>query len=61
MVDYTKLGLNSNQIFTGFSVFFDSGKLIIAINGFQKKTNKTPNSEILKALKIKKQYFNEKQ
>jgi phage-related protein len=40
--------------------FFDAGKLIIAINGFQKKTNKIPKSEIEKALKIKKQYFNEK-
>lgn len=40
--------------------FFDKGKLIIVINGFQKKTIKTPNSEIDKALKIKKQYFDEK-
>ena len=30
--------------------FFDAGKLIIAINGFQKKTSKTPKSEIDKAL-----------
>ena len=39
----------------------DEGKLIIAINGFQKKTNKTPKSEIEKAQRIKKQYFDEKQ
>ncbi|MBK8701923.1 MAG: type II toxin-antitoxin system RelE/ParE family toxin [Saprospiraceae bacterium] len=49
-----------SNIYRFFS-FFDKGKLIIAINGFQKKTNKTPKSEIEKALKIKKQYFNEKQ
>jgi phage-related protein len=49
-----------NQIFIEFSLFFDAGKLILAINGFQKKTNKTPKSEIEKALTIKKQYFNEK-
>jgi phage-related protein len=40
--------------------FFDSGKLIIIINGFQKKTQKTPKQEIVKALKIKQDYENEK-
>lgn len=40
--------------------FFDEGKLIILANGFQKKTRKTPKSEIVKALKIKKDYENEK-
>jgi phage-related protein len=48
-----------SNIYRIFS-FFDAGKLIVAINGFQKKTNKTPKSEIEKALKIKNQYFNEK-
>ncbi len=40
--------------------FFDKGKLIILANGFQKKTNKTPNSELEKALKIKMEYETEK-
>ncbi len=40
--------------------FFDAGKLIILINGFQKKTQKTPKQEIEKALKIKKEYYDEK-
>jgi len=48
-----------SNIYRIFS-FFDAGKLIVAITGFQKKTNQTPKSEIDKALKIKKQYFNEK-
>jgi len=39
--------------------FFDKGKLIILANGFQKKTQKTPNKEIDKALKIKQEYENE--
>jgi phage-related protein len=39
--------------------FFDEGKLIILINGFQKKTQKTPEKEIEKAEKLKKQYFDE--
>ena len=40
--------------------FFDEGKLIILANGFQKKTQKTPNREIIKALKIKATYESEK-
>ncbi|HRP33799.1 MAG TPA: type II toxin-antitoxin system RelE/ParE family toxin [Agriterribacter sp.] len=41
--------------------FFDEGKIIVLANGFQKKTQKTPRSEIEKALKIKREYENEKQ
>ena len=40
--------------------FFDQGKLIVLANGFQKKTQKTPQSEIEKALKIKHEYETEK-
>jgi phage-related protein len=41
--------------------FFDEGKLIVLANGFQKKTQKTPKSEIEKALKIKMEYELERQ
>ncbi|MHC1704990.1 MAG: type II toxin-antitoxin system RelE/ParE family toxin [Tenuifilaceae bacterium] len=40
--------------------FFDKGKLVVLANGFQKKTQKTPKSEIEKALKIKEEYEKEK-
>ena len=40
--------------------FFDQGKLIIITNGFQKKSQKTPKQEIELALKIKREYENEK-
>jgi phage-related protein len=40
--------------------FFDDGQLVILINGFQKKTQKTPKNEIVAAKKIKKEYFDEK-
>jgi len=40
--------------------FFDKGKIIILINGFQKKSQKTPKKEIEMAEKLKKQYFDEK-
>ena len=39
--------------------FFDEGKLVVLANGFQKKTQKTPKSELLKALKIKQEYEQE--
>jgi phage-related protein len=44
-----------NDIFRIFC-FFDELKLVVLANGFQKKTNKTPHTEIDKALKIKKEY-----
>ncbi|MGI8642098.1 MAG: type II toxin-antitoxin system RelE/ParE family toxin [Pyrinomonadaceae bacterium] len=37
--------------------FFDEGGLVILMNGFQKKTQKTPKREIEKALKIKEEYY----
>jgi len=40
--------------------FFDNEKLIVLANGFHKKTQKTPKQEIDKAIKIKKEYENEK-
>jgi phage-related protein len=39
--------------------FFDKGKLVIAANGFQKKTKKTPKKEIEIALRIKQEYNDE--
>lgn len=49
-----------NDIFRIFC-FFDQGQLIILTSGFQKKTQKTPKKEIEKAMKIKKEYENEKE
>ena len=40
---------------------FDEGNLIVLFNGFQKKSQKTPQSEIVKALKIKQEYFKSKE
>ena len=39
---------------------FDEGKLVVLFNGFQKKSQKTPQKEIDKAVKIKQEYFDEK-
>lgn len=40
--------------------FFDDGNMIILLNGFQKKSQKTPRNEIEKALKIRREYYAEK-
>lgn len=40
--------------------FFDQENLVVLANGFQKKSQKTPKQEIIKAIKIKDEYENEK-
>lgn len=47
------------DIYPAFN-FFDKGQLLILVNGFQKKTQKTRKSKIELAKKLKKQYFDEK-
>ncbi len=51
-----KLGSNIWRVFC----FFDKGKLVILLNGFQKKTQKAPKKEIDKALKLIELYYEEK-
>lgn len=51
-----KLGQNIWRIFC----FFDKGKLVILLNGFTKKTQKTPKKEIDKAVKLMKEYYEDK-
>lgn len=36
---------------------FDEGRLVVLFNAFQKKTQKTPQKEIEKALRLKREYF----
>src|SRR5690606_23785507 len=40
--------------------YFDEGKLVVLFNGFQKKTQKTPQKEIDKAEQLRRDYFNNK-
>lgn len=40
--------------------FYDKGNIIVLVNSFQKKTQKTPSKEIALAEKLKKQYFIDK-
>lgn len=40
--------------------FFDHGQLVVVTSGFQKKSQKTPTKELEKAIRIKREYYNEK-
>jgi phage-related protein len=62
----TKQGLYEARIQLGSNIwrvfcFFDDGQLVILLNGFQKKTQKTPQKEIDKASKLMDAYFEEKE
>jgi phage-related protein len=48
-----------NNIFRIFC-FFDKDRLVIVLNGFQKKTQKTPKKEIDRAVSLKKEYYEDK-
>lgn len=39
----------------------DKGAVVVLFQGFQKKTQKTPQQEIKKAEKLKKEYFKNKE
>jgi phage-related protein len=51
-----KVGSDIYRIFC----FFDQGQLIILLNGFQKKKDKTPRQEIIRAERLKKEYYDNK-
>ena len=40
--------------------FFDEGKLVVLLSGFQKKTQKTPRNEIKRAMNLMAEYYQEK-
>lgn len=51
-----QLGSNIWRVFC----FFDEGRLVILLNGFQKKSQKTPSKEIKKALELMNEYYESK-
>ena len=55
--------LRANHNGNIYRVFFilDNGNIVILFNGFQKNTQNTPKQEIEKAIKLKDQYYAEKQ
>ncbi len=58
-------GLYEIRVQTGSDIFrifcfFDKGQLVVLVNGFQKKTQKTPYKELELALKLKAEYESKK-
>ena len=53
----TEYGGNIYRVF----FIFDAGDIVVLFNGFQKKTQKIPQGEIEKAIKIKEAYYADKQ
>ena len=51
--------LYNGNIFRVFFIF-DDGNIVVLFNGFQKKTQKTPESEIELAIKIMEGYYADK-
>ena len=47
---------HNGNIYRAFFIF-DEGNIVMLFHGFQKKTQKTPESEIAKALKLKQEYY----
>ena len=47
---------HNGNIYRAFFIFVE-GNIVMLFNGFQKKTQKTPNNEIEKALKLKNEYY----
>lgn len=57
---YELRAMYNGNIYRLFFVF-DDGNIVVLFNGFQKKTQKTPESEIKLALKIKEEYYGSKE
>ena len=58
-------GLYEARIQLGSSIwrvfcFFDDHRLIVLLNGFQKKTEKTPRKQIEKAMQLMDEYYHTK-
>lgn len=51
-----QLGSNIFRIFC----FFDGNKFVVLLTGFQKKTQKTPPTEIDRAIRLMNEYYEEK-
>lgn len=47
---------HNGNIYRAFFIF-DDGNIVMLFNGFQKKAQKTPKSEIEKAMRLKQEYY----
>lgn len=64
-IKYIEDGIHEFRVNYGnneFRIFFiyDGERLVILFNAFRKKTQKTPRSEIMKAIRLKNEYYEDK-
>lgn len=50
---------HNGNIYRAFFIF-DDGNIVMLFNGFQKKSQKTPSKEIEMAIRLKKEYYENK-
>lgn len=65
-IKYLKEGIYEFRVTYGHSEFriffcYDGDKLVILFNGLRKKTTKTPQTELKRAIKLKEEYYAEKE
>ena len=51
--------ISGNNIYRVYC-FFDRGNLVVVLNAFQKKSQKTPKNQIERALKLRAEYYEDK-
>ena len=65
-IKYIRDGIYEFQVNYGHSEFriffiYDGDTVVVLFNCFRKKTQKTPDSEIEKAVRLKKEYYEQKE
>ena len=45
------------KLFVSLHLIFDNGNIVVLFNGFQKKSQKTPQKELEKAIRLKEEYY----
>lgn len=62
LVEYIREGVyeirasHAGNIYRAFFIF-DEGNIVMLLNGFQKKSQKTPSKEIKRAIELKHEYY----
>ena len=62
LVEYIREGVyeirasHDGNIYRAFFIF-DEGNIVLLLNGFQKKSQKTPSKEIKRAIELKYEYY----
>lgn len=55
-IEYELRAEYESNIYRVFFIF-DDGNIVVLFNGFQKKSQKTPQKELEKAIKLKEEYY----